>query len=257
MRIIDAIDTLRGWTAAWIMDGFRAALTDGGDSRLLIGLATGTNRYLVPPVPVEGEVCFSSCTASPISDAGYRRAMCCYADLAMARTRDESAGRYAAWQSQVESSLAAYLRTDGLADILLLPSGTDGLLLCSVLLSLEAGGRPMTAILPVASETGSGVPRAATRQAFDGPCSFDRLAGAVEIPLRTPCGSVRPEDAVSEEFALAARTCAGRPVVYLTCGSKTGLVAPLHVPADAEVVVDACQLRLSSRHACARDGRSW
>jgi hypothetical protein len=33
--------------------------------------------------------------------------------------------------------------------------------------------------------------------------------------------------------------------VYVTYGSKTGLVAPLAVPPGVDVVVDACQLRVS------------
>jgi hypothetical protein len=56
------------------------------------------------------------------------------------------------------------LQLDRLAEILLLPSGTDGLLVCSILLSLEAGRQPMTAILPAAAETGSGVPQEGERK---------------------------------------------------------------------------------------------
>ncbi len=204
------VETMHGWCAPWNEAAFIAALTEGGDSRLLVDPATGTNRYFVPPAPVTGGVCFSSCTAAPISEAGYRQAMRCYVDLVTARSRDDAAERRAAWQARVTATLASYLYINGLADILLVPSGTDGLLLCSILLSLEANGAPMTAILPAASETGSGVPRAAVRQAFDGPISTGRPFGAVEIPLRNPDGSVRPEHAVNEDFALASRVCAGR-----------------------------------------------
>ena len=247
MQIPGEIAMLDGWCKPWNEAEFIAVLTEGGDSRLWIDAATGTNKYFVPPTPVAGGggVCFSSCTASPISEAGYRQAMRCYVDLATARTRDDAAEREAVWRAKITAKLDSYLQLHGLADILLLPSGTDGLLLCSILLSLEADRAPMTAILPAASETGSGVPRAAVRQAFDGPISTGRLLGAVEIPLREPDGRVRSEDAVSEDFALAARICAGRPIVYVTYGSKTGLVAPLAVPPGVEVVVDACQLRLS------------
>ncbi len=182
--------------------------------------------------------------------------MRCYFDLATARSPNDAAARRASWQAKVTGQLTGALQIDGLADILLLPSGTDGLLLCSILLSLEAGGAPMTAILPAASETGSGVPRAAVRQAFDGSPSNRGLLGAVEIPLRKPDGTVRAGDAINDDFALASRTFAGRPVVFVTYGSKTGLVAPLTVPPGVEVVVDACQLRLSPAviRECLRKG---
>ena len=250
------VEHLQGWHAPWNEAEFISALTGGGDSRLRVDPASGTNKYFVPPTPRVGGVCFSSCTASPISQAGYRQAMRCYLDLATARSPDDTAARRASWQAKVTGQLTGALQLDELADILLLQSGMDGLLLCSILLSLEAGRRPMTAILPGAAETGSGVPRAAVRQAFDGSLSGGPLIGVVEIPLREPDGSVRSEDAVNEEFALAARTATGRPVVFVTYGSKTGLVAPLAVPPGVEVVVDACQLRLSPTviRECLRKG---
>jgi hypothetical protein len=173
-----------------------------------------------------------------------------------AQTQSHADERLAAWEADVKSRLAGFLGTTGLADIELLPSGTDGLLLCSILLCLEAGDRPMTAILPAAAETGTGVPRAAARQAFDLPSASASVAGTVQIALRTPDGEPRDTDAVSADFARAAQLAPGRPVITLTYGSKTGLVAPLRVPRGAEVVVDACQMRLSPSviRACLRAG---
>ena len=88
--------------------------------------------------------------------------MRCYFDLATARTPDDTAARRASWQAKVTGQLTGALQLDRLAEIL--PSGTDGLLLCSILLSLEAGRQPMTAILPAAAETGSGVPQGGERE---------------------------------------------------------------------------------------------
>jgi hypothetical protein len=239
------VEHLRGWRGPWSEAEFISALTGGGDSRLRIDPVSGTNKYFVPPTPAAASVCFSSCTASPISEAGFRQAMQCYLDLATARSRDDGAARRATWQSRVTEHLTRGLQLDASTDVLLLPSGTDGLLLCSILLSLEAGRAPMTAILPAAAETGSGVPRAAARQSFDSPLPAGPLLGVIEIPLRAPEGGVRPDEAISADFARASRTCAGRPVMFVTYGSKTGLVAPLTIPPGVEVVVDACQLRLS------------
>ena len=115
------------WRAPWNEAEFILALTGGGDSRLRVDPAGGTNKYFVPPTPrVEG-VCFSSCTASPISQAGYRQAMRCYFDLATARTPDDTAARRASWQAKVTGQVTGALQLDRLAEILLLPSGTDGL----------------------------------------------------------------------------------------------------------------------------------
>jgi hypothetical protein len=50
---------------------------------------------------------------------------------------------------------------------------------------------------------------------------------------------------VAEAFAGAASHASGRPIVYLTHGTKTGLVAPIAIPPGVDVVVDACQGRVA------------
>jgi hypothetical protein len=232
---------------------FFAALTGGGDSRLTLDPETGLNKYLVAPHPDSSVICFSSCTASPISAAGFFRAKRCFFDL---MTDPSPNDQVAAWEAEVKNRLAAYLGTTGLADMELLPSGTDGLLCAAILLSIEAGDRPMTAILPAAAETGTGVPRAAAGQSFDHPNTQATVPGTVEIALRTPDGTPRDADEVSDDFARAAKIASGRPVITLTYGSKTGLVAPLRIPPGVNVIVDACQLRASPFviRACLRNG---
>jgi hypothetical protein len=246
MLILDALDR-RPHT-----DEFLAALTGGGDSRLTLDPETGWNKYLVAPHPDPAVICFSSCTASPISNAGFLAAKRCFVDL----TTTPSPDRVAAWEAKVKNRLASYLGTANLAEIELLPSGTDGLLFCSILLSLESAERPITAILPAAAETGTGVPRAAAGQPFDRPLSPTSIPGPVEIALRTPDGAPRDADEVSDNFASAAKHAPGRPVITLTYGSKTGLVAPLRIPPGANVIVDACQLRVAPSviRACLRNG---
>ncbi|HEX3576311.1 MAG TPA: hypothetical protein VHU42_17070, partial [Rhodopila sp.] len=63
-------------------DAVVAALMSGGDSRLAIDPRTGTNKYLCPPTPVADQVCAASCTASPVTERGFRRAADLYARLA-------------------------------------------------------------------------------------------------------------------------------------------------------------------------------
>ncbi len=106
----------------------------------------------------------------------------------------------------------------------------------------------MTAILPSLSETGTGVPLAASCCVYDGPNAGRSLVGVSvkteHVALRGPDGMPREAGAVAEDFDGAIRSARGRPVVIFTYGTKTGLVAPVEVTAGVDVIVDACQLRL-------------
>jgi hypothetical protein len=210
---------------------FLAALLSDGDQRLAIDPRTGLNRYLCPPLPADGWACFASCTASPISADGLEAAWACYRALCGSGPpglRDR--------QAAVEHALLAYFGAGRIADARLLPSGTDAARFTAGMLAHEAGARPITAILPAAAETGSGVPKAA---------ALDGAIRTIEIPLRAADGTPRDDDALARAYASAAAAAPGRAIVYLTHGSKTGLVAPLQVPDGAEVVVDACQGRIA------------
>lgn len=121
--------------------------------------------------------------------------------------------------------------------------------MAAMLVAAERPGEPMTAILPCAAETGTGVPRAAACRWFDGLPGSDVLLGdclvnTVEIPLRSDDGVPRPEDEVNDVYASAVAGTHGRPVVYVTHGTKTGLIAPTALPSHADVIVDARQARI-------------
>ncbi|MBN9560448.1 MAG: hypothetical protein J0H14_06915 [Alphaproteobacteria bacterium] len=58
-------------------------------------------------------------------------------------------------------------------------------------------------------------------------------------------------------FAAAAFAAHARPAVYLTHGSKIGLIAPTAPPVDADVIVDACQARIESKQVAAYLRRGW
>jgi hypothetical protein len=45
------VEHLQGWRAPWNEAEFISALTGGGDSRLRVDPASGTNKYFVPPIP--------------------------------------------------------------------------------------------------------------------------------------------------------------------------------------------------------------
>lgn len=223
-----------------------AALLAGGDSRLSVDLY-GVNKYLCRPLPAPAIACLSSCTASPISEVGFRWAAAAFEHIALAPKALEL-DRIEACETATVLAIRDYLGLNQCDHVMLTASGTDGMLLAACLLALEGGGRPMTAILPSLSETGTGVPLAASCCVYDGPNAGRSLVGVSvnteHVALRGPDGMPREAGAVAEDFDGAIRSARGRPVVIFTYGTKTGLVAPVEVTAGVDVIVDACQLRL-------------
>jgi hypothetical protein len=68
---------------------------------------------------------------------------------------------------------------------------------------------------------------------------------------------LRSVDDIDAEFAAAAAAAPGRPLVHLIEASKTGLRAPQVVPPGVDVVVDACQGRLSATRLRDYLSRGW
>jgi hypothetical protein len=232
-----------------IDDAFVAALLAGGDSRLAVDRRTGVNKYLCQPRPTPDLICASSCTASPISERGFRQAADLHASLVAARSPQERAAALESCARDIEARLLAYFGAQGLAEAILCPSGTDALQTAALLVGLERPDDKMTAILPQPSETGTGVPLATTLRPFDLPAASDAAladcaAGSITVDLRTQYGVPRSADAVVDAFASAAAGVKGRPVVYLTHSTKTGLIAPVEPPRGVDVIVDACQGRI-------------
>jgi hypothetical protein len=238
-----------------------SALTSGGDSRLHIGGVSGLNRYLCPALPTEGIVCASSCTASPVEQSSFDAAAAFFGALSGAASVGARHMLLREEARRIERYLLGYFAAEGLADAILCPSGTDAVLTAARLVAAAHGGRPMTAILPAAAETGTGVPLAAAGRAFDGPARGQPSAqadiGTREVTLRRPDGTPLPDDAVDAAFASAVAEAPGLAVVYLTHGSKTGLIAPRNPPAGVEVIVDACQARIAPARVAAYVRRGW
>jgi hypothetical protein len=268
--------------------GFIQALFSGSDSRIAPDPHTGLNKYLCPTVPTPGLACASSCTASPVSAQGFDRAAEAFSDIVLAPSPRQRVDRLGALTDQIEARLLRYFGVDGLAQAFLCPSGTDALLTTTLLVAEERRGairtapqrgailaapRPgailaaprrgeaMTAILPSASETGTGVPMAAMGCVFDGPDRgtplTDCVGKVVEIPLRSADGSPRGEDEVNDAFAAAAASASGHVIVYLTHSTKTGLIAPTSPPSGADVIVDACQARIEPQAVAAYLRHGW
>jgi hypothetical protein len=235
------------------------ALVSGGDLRLQIDPLTGLNKYLCAAYPSAQVICFSSCTASPISAAGWQAAQETYARLLGNPQRPFQPEALQAEAIATAAALRSTLGLDGIAEVLLTPSGTDATLFAVGLLAAETPGQLITSIMGEAPETGTGVPLAASGRHFS-----DFAAGGLvfvqpgttlqglpqdmrtmHIPLRSADGSVRPSALVDADFVRAAADVPGRPIIHLIETTKTGLRAPGYLPEGTDVIVDACQARVS------------
>jgi hypothetical protein len=236
-----------------------AALVSGGDLRLQIDPLTGLNKYLCAAYPSPQAICFSSCTASPISAAGWQAAHETYARL---RDGPQQPFESEALQAEAIATAAALRSTlglDGIAEVLLTPSGTDATLFAVGLLAAETPSQLITSIMGEAPETGTGVPLAASGRHFS-----DFAAGGLvfvqpgtllqglpqgmrtlHVPLRSADGSVRPSALIDVDFVRAVAETPGRAIVHLIETTKTGLRAPGYLPEGTDVIVDACQARAS------------
>jgi hypothetical protein len=245
----DAGTALGGAGPLAIDDKFVAALTSGGDDRLAIDRRTGANKYLCPPTPVSSVVCASSCTASPIAARGFRLAWDFYAKLTAATSRPRRMELLDQGRRELAERLLGFFGVADIAEAILCPSGTDALLTAATFIASERPNEPITAILPQASETGTGVPLAVAGRGADGATADDVLrpdcaVRTVEIALRAADGAPRSSEEVADAYAAAVAGTRGRPVVYMTHSTKTGLIAPVMTPPGVDVVVDACQGRI-------------
>ncbi len=206
-------------------------------------------------------MCASSCTASPVGIASFDRASSAYEAITGAGSTLRRAQLLTEQCHTIKDSLLRYFAVAGCAEAILCPSGTDALLTATLLIAAERPGQPMTVIIPSASETGTGVPLAATCSAFDGPRAgiplVDQAVDILEVPLRSSDGEPRPADKIDAAFAAAARAARFRPIVYVTHATKTGLVAPTSLPPGVDVIVDACQARMEPADVAAYLRRGW
>lgn len=235
------------------------ALVSGGDLRLQIDPLTGLNKYLCAAYPSPQVICFSSCTASPISATGWQAAQETYARLLGNPQRPFQPEALQAEAIATAAALRSTLGLDGIAEVLLTPSGTDATLFAVGLLAAETPGQLISSIMGEAPETGTGVPLAASGRHFS-----DFAAGGLvfvqpgttlqglpqgmrtlHIPLRFADGSVRPSAMVDADFVRTAAEVTGRPVIHLIETTKSGLRAPGYLPEGRDVIVDACQARVS------------
>ena len=246
-----------------------ALLVEGGDARLALDPNDGANRYGCPPTPVIGGLDFASSTASIISPAAYRAVGALREHLARALTREPAAAIYA---RELDALRGELLALNDLGDlpglqVAFAASGTDLHLLVGELVGGEPAA-PLLCLAVEADETGSGVPQALRGRHFSDRAALgDAVApgdpvgagcGAlIAVRAREPDGTLRDgADIEAELDALVLEASRARRRVLLTVAdvSKTGLIAPSldavmalrrRFPRTLEVLVDACQFRLS------------
>jgi hypothetical protein len=243
----------------------------GGDSRLVVDPRTGLNRYGTTPRPRPEAVQFSSSTASSISESAFalcdtvRRSILSH----LLTTGDDPSRVGMEVGDHIRNEIAGFF---GLhiheADTVLAPSGTDTELL-TTLIALAADRRPVVNILVAPEETGRGVILAGEGRYFDdmaatgipvrkGEAAWpDRAVRVVAVPIRDEAGAKRSDQDIERDIEdLVARgvTAGERAIVHVVLGSKTGLSAPspdsverltARFGSDVDIVVDACQLRVS------------
>lgn len=239
-------------------------LASGGDLRIVPDPATGLSMYGCSLQPDPDLVQLGSSTASVISPAGMAAADALLADLIDELQQAPLDAVYARHAARLRADLLALCGASGSgAEAILAASGTDLHLLVAQWL------RPALSVMTAPEETGSGLPPALQGRHFNsraaGGPAVSRDAplgpwqgGLVALTLRHPDGSLRAQADVDRDCTGMVDAAAGagrRVLLILTDCSKTGLIAPSVAtalalksrwPAQVEVLVDACQFRLSA-----------
>jgi sphinganine-1-phosphate aldolase len=248
-------------------------LTTGGDARLNLDNATGLNNYGCSPRPRPWAVTFASSTASSISGLAFGHAERVRLELSRAAwggTLDQGFGQT---MGEIRAEVSALWAGARGCRVVLTNSGTDAEAI-ALHFALCAGGQPLVNILPASDETGGGVRQAAQGRVYgtrdlDGNLLQEGLplAGlaANRVSLQTLAArssgaamiSGRWADAQVEEAAARAIESGARVLLHVMDASKTGISTPslacldrlqARYGAGLDVVVDACQLRLSREH---------
>ncbi|MGZ5096415.1 MAG: hypothetical protein ACXWCH_35340, partial [Burkholderiales bacterium] len=247
-------------------------LISGGDARLSIDPETGCNEYGCQPLHSQEPLGFSSSTATSISARAYEsagRARDSLLQSAIALGLDET------FDSRIEAMRDELKRHLGLSDmgveVVFSASGTDAQLHALFLTQITLG-RPLTTVIAAADQTGSGTVYTACGHHFSDLTAngtrvrkgdpIDGVAGSVTsiaLPLLDENGDAIPP-AQSDSLVMAAvqkAIASGSKVLLQTMdSSKLGRRVPTNQcirqiracwPDAVQIVVDACQMRLSRR----------
>jgi hypothetical protein len=251
-----------------------ALLTSGGDLRIVVDPLTGLSMYGCGPAPDPGLVQLGSSTASVISARGLAAASALRATLEEQlrhHAPDEVYARHATRQRAELPLLCGCApghagggENGSGIEAILAASGTDLHLLAAQWL------QPHLTVMAAPEETGSGLPAALQGRHFNprtaagdsvvkGMPVGDWHGELATLNLRHDDGSLRASAEVDADCIVRVDTAAAlgqRVMLILTDVSKTGLIAPSIATALAlrqrwpdriDVLVDACQFRVSAR----------
>lgn len=223
-------------------------LVAGGDARIAPDLLSGLNKYGCRARPDPDLLAFGSSTASVISARAFDAAAALRDRLARHARPDNLTALYQCELGRIRRELLEYLGINAAqVEAVFAASGTDAHALVARALS-HVCELPLTILMVDERETGSGV-MAALRV---------RNAAVHTVGLRLADGAPRPPEAIDAEIGSLAEqaiTSGHHVLLVMADQSKTGLVAPgpdcvagllRRHPGRLDVLVDACQMRLSA-----------
>lgn len=243
-------------------------LVSGGDPRLALDRPYGCNVYGCGPGPAPDMLAFASSTASPISERAFARV-----DLARETLMRQAIGLGLAEALErrteaMRGELRGHLALPEDVEVVFSPSGTDSQL-HALALTRALLGDALTTIVVGSDQTGSGTIATAQGRHFNAMTAsgaavrknspIDGLAGeSVAVPLFDGShAELRPDHAEAVLTAVQASVARGCSVMLqIMDASKLGWRAPdrgcldeiaRRWPGRVQVVVDACQMRLSRR----------
>lgn len=240
----------------------------GGDARITLDEQSGLNAYGCAPKPMPA-ISYASSTASTVSAGAFAQARAFHFRLQQKARERPVAEVYASAMEEARRRLRGLYRLGEEIDIAFGPSGTD--LEYLVLATAMRGARKVRNIIVEVDEVGSGCLNAQQGRYFAPHTALghrvttgDPIPGfspetvvTEAITIRNADGSLR--DPAEREQALAetveSSIAAGeRPLLHAVHRSKTGLIAPSpetlarladRFGKDADIIVDACQGRIS------------
>jgi hypothetical protein len=246
-------------------------LVAGGDARLALDPMSRMNAYFCLPQPCPDTLEFASSTATSISPRGYQAAGRARDALMQAAILD---GIEDAFDSRIEAmrgELRAVLGLDPDVEVIFSASGTDSQLQ-ALYLGRALLGASLTTLIVAADQTGSGTVFTARGQHFGERTANDNqvtkgtplggLAQSVDcvaLPLRNDAGDIRcstATDALVHDAVARLVSRGGHVLLQAMDCSKLGWRAPSDAllqdiaarwPRQLQIVIDACQMRLSRR----------
>jgi len=241
----------------------------GGDPRLMLDPIARVNDYGCGVMPSPQTLSFSSSTASTISERAYERAGLAREELMRSAI---AVGLEEALETRIEEMREELKSHLGLGatevDVAFSPSGTDSQL-HALFVTRALLGEAITTILVGSDQTGSGTAYTARGRHFNRFTASGTVvrkdtsiagleADCITLPLADATG-LKPRadaDLAVIEAIEAAVARGARVLLQIMDASKLGWHAPSEAcldeisrrwPGQVQVVVDACQMRLSRR----------